>query len=178
MRAHRHDGGATASRDGEELEMNRVRPTPARTNWTTTSATFPGSFPSRAATPRSDGAPTFTSAVDGRWEPTTRRESAQRLTFLERARQRRIGRWMLSYLAVAWLVLQLLDVLGEIWGFPAVLSRVCSVLLGLGLYPAAVLSWFHGERGRQKVCRSEILLLAGFLLCASIGGWSLWGAGR
>jgi hypothetical protein len=39
--------------------------------------------------------------------------------------------------------------------------------LGLGLFPAAVIAWFHGERGRQQVSMTEVLLL-GLLVGSSV----------
>jgi len=82
-----------------------------------------------------------------------------RAGLLERLRRRMISRWLISYVAVAWVVLQLLDVLADIWGVPLPLQQTITLVLGLGLFPSLVVAWYHGERGRQKVCGAEIAIL-------------------
>jgi hypothetical protein len=83
---------------------------------------------------------------------------------------------MITYLAMAWLVLQLVQTLGEIWPLPISFQRGVSVVLGLLLFPAAVISWFHGERGRQKVCPLELTLLGAMFGMAVAAAWRLSGA--
>jgi hypothetical protein len=78
-----------------------------------------------------------------------------------------------AYLAAAWLLLQLTDVLSEIWTWPVILQRVVSVVLGMGLFPAIVIAWFHGEKGRQDVCTLELVILGALAACTSAVIWHL-----
>lgn len=84
---------------------------------------------------------------------------------------RTMGHWTLAYLAASWLILQLMDVLCEIWGWSLQVQRIVCMALALGLLPALVLAWFHGEQGRQQVTVCEALLV-GALLFGS--GWVIW----
>lgn len=77
-------------------------------------------------------------------------------------------RWLAAYLGGAWMVLQLVDPLREIWGWPIGLQRGITLALGLGLLPAAVVSWFHGEQGRQNVGLPEVLLVGGLILGSAV----------
>lgn len=61
-----------------------------------------------------------------------------------------MARWVVPYLALAWLVLQVVDVLGEIWGWPLPAQRAASLALGGGLLPVWILAWYQGERGRRR----------------------------
>ena len=83
-------------------------------------------------------------------------------------------RWTLTYLACAWLVLQLVDVLKDIWQWPLPVQRFVCSGLALGILPSLVVAWFHGERGRQDVSRLEVLLLAASLLVACTVLWLLF----
>jgi TolB-like protein len=83
-----------------------------------------------------------------------------------RLRQRKLFQWALAYLAGAWLLLQVLDLLAGRFGWPDALFRVAAVLLGVGFLAALVLAWYHGERGEQKVTAMEIGMLAGILVMA------------
>ena len=85
---------------------------------------------------------------------------------LERIKERKLVQWALAYLAAAWLVLQVLDLLGDAFGWPADVHQIAIVLLAVGFLAALVLAWYHGEKGQQRVSGLEALLLAGILLFA------------
>lgn len=85
----------------------------------------------------------------------------------ERLKERKIIQWSVAYLAGAWLVMQLVDVLGDRWGISDSVARVIDLTLILGLFITLVLAWYHGEQGRQRVSGVELLIIAG--LCG-IGG--------
>lgn len=82
---------------------------------------------------------------------------------IERLRRRKIVQWTLAYLSVAWLLLQVVDVVGEPFSWPVALVRGITVALGFGLVATVVLAWYHGEKGRQRITRSEVLLLGAIL---------------
>ncbi len=81
-------------------------------------------------------------------------------TILDRLKQRKLGQWVLAYLAGAWFVMQLVEVVGDRWGLPVVMQRGIDFALVFGLFVVAVLAWYHGEKGRQKVGGVELLILA------------------
>lgn len=90
-----------------------------------------------------------------------------------RLRDRRLVQWFIAYLAVAWLGLQLMQTLAEIWSFPVPLQRGISLALALGAFPALVVAWYHGELGRQRVSACEIALLTGLTAAAAFAIWLL-----
>lgn len=85
---------------------------------------------------------------------------------LERLKQRKLVQWALAYLAGAWLILQVLGELNDAYHWPPAVMRSVPVLLGIGLFAALVLAWYHGEQGRQRVSGPELLMLTGILVVA------------
>jgi len=60
--------------------------------------------------------------------------------------------------------------------WPLTLQKGVSLVLGMGLFPAIVIAWFHGEKGRQDVCALEVAILGTLIACAGIAVWYLSGA--
>jgi TolB-like protein/Tfp pilus assembly protein PilF len=89
-------------------------------------------------------------------------------SFLERLRERKLVQWSLAYLAAAWLVVQVLDIIGERFAWPDPLLQALIALLGFGFLFTLVFAWYHGEKGRQRVGGVELVLLAGVLLLAAV----------
>ncbi len=87
-------------------------------------------------------------------------------TLFELLKQRRILQWAVAYLAAAWLILQVAQVLGEIFAWPAVLLRGLAVVLGFGVPVVLVLANYHGQRGRQRKRSGELALLVVILVVA------------
>jgi len=85
---------------------------------------------------------------------------------LERLRKRKLVQWAIAYLAAAWLLLQLLDILADTYSWAATLPRLALPLLAIGFLAALVVAWYHGEKGTQRVGGMEILMLAGILVIA------------
>ncbi|MBX6363898.1 MAG: tetratricopeptide repeat protein [Gemmatimonadetes bacterium] len=81
-------------------------------------------------------------------------------TFFRKFRKRHIAEWGIGYLAVAGGTMQVLDILGNRFGWPDEWVRALFALLGVGFLVVLVLAWFHGERGRQQVTGLEVALLA------------------
>ena len=92
---------------------------------------------------------------------------------LARLRGRVVVRWVLAYLAGCWMVLQLGDVLADVWAVPLALQKAVSLGLGLGIFPTLVIAWYHGERGRQRVCCAEIGLVGFTVLLAAATVWRI-----
>jgi len=91
--------------------------------------------------------------------------------FIERLKQRKLVQWSLAYVAAAFALIQVLDIVAQRFGWPEQTIRVVIVVLGVGFFVAIVLAWYHGERGRQQTSGVELLLLA---LVLAIGGAVVW----
>jgi len=86
-----------------------------------------------------------------------------------RLRQRRLVEWAIAYAAGAWLVMQVVEVLGGRWAWPTALQRATDIVLLVGFFAALVVGWYHGERGRQRVSGAELLILAMLFFIGGIG---------
>jgi TolB-like protein len=86
---------------------------------------------------------------------------------LNRLKDRKLVEWTLAYLAGAWLVMQLVEVLSDRWPLPLGLQRGTDLVLLVGLFITITLAWYHGEKGRQRVTGPELLIVATLLF---IGG--------
>ena len=88
------------------------------------------------------------------------------LSVVRQLKQRKIVQWSLAYLAAAWVVLQVLDVLKDqfLWGL--VFQRSITAMLVVGFLAMLVFAWYHGEKGRQKSSGMELLMLATLLVLA------------
>jgi hypothetical protein len=95
------------------------------------------------------------------------------VTTFDRLRRTKTAEWMIAYVAMCSLVVQLVDVLCEVWNWPVVLQRVLSLVLGLGALPALVVTWYHGERGRQDVCATEMVLITVLVGITALTVWAV-----
>ena len=92
-----------------------------------------------------------------------------------RLRRRKVAQWSVAYAAGAWGLLQGLQFLAEVFGWQTGIVRVATLAFAVGLPIAMVLAWYHGERGAQRVTRSEFTVLAVLLL---LGGGIVWWFGE
>jgi len=88
-----------------------------------------------------------------------------------RLSRRKVVQWGLAYLAGAWGLLQVLEFLSETYDWPPQLRMVAVPALLLGLPVALVLAWYHGDRGHQRVTRTEFAILT---LLIVLGGGAVW----
>ncbi|MBS0456619.1 MAG: tetratricopeptide repeat protein [Proteobacteria bacterium] len=95
--------------------------------------------------------------------------------FLQRLKEPKLVQWALAYVAAAFALIQVLDVVAQRFGWPDALEKLLIVALGVGFFVALVLAWYHGEKGEQKVTRRELLALAVVL---AAGGGVLWHFGH
>ncbi|HUF50682.1 MAG TPA: tetratricopeptide repeat protein [Longimicrobiales bacterium] len=100
------------------------------------------------------------SAIGGRWR---------------RVRDRKVAQWALAYAAGAWLLLQISDIVGGHFGWPALVGQALTVALAGGLALVLVVAWYHGEKERQRVSAVELLMLTGIFI---IAGTALAAVGR
>lgn len=90
------------------------------------------------------------------------------LGLFARIRRRKVVQWALAYVAAAWAILQIVDVLADPWNLPPWTIKGLHVLLAVGFLLALVLAWYHGEKGRQRVSGPELVLIAGLLVVAGL----------
>ena len=91
--------------------------------------------------------------------------------FFRRLRERKLVQWALAYVAAAFALIQVLDVIGQQFGWPDAARRGITLALGVGFLVLLVLAWYHGERGAQRVSGTELLIVALLLV---LGGGLLW----
>ncbi len=89
------------------------------------------------------------------------------MNFLQDFKERKLVQWGVAYLATAWLLTQLVDVLGTRWGVSTAAARVIDMVLVIGFFVALVIAWYHGEKGEQRIRGTEVLLIG---LIVGIGG--------
>lgn len=86
-------------------------------------------------------------------------------------RRRKVVQWILAYGAGAWGFLQVLEYVSETYGWPPQLRKAAILALLVGLPIVAVIAWFHGDRGNQRIPRSEVVILA---LLGVLGAAVFW----
>jgi TolB-like protein len=91
--------------------------------------------------------------------------------FFERLRRRKIVQWALAYVAGAFALIQVLDIVAQRFDWPAMAIRFTIIVLVIGLFVVQVIAWYHGDRGAQRVTGTELLILS---LLLTIGGALAW----
>lgn len=100
-------------------------------------------------------------------------------TFFQRVRRRKLVQWTAAYVTAAAALFGTLDTVGQVFEWPDGLMRAVFFVLMGGLFSTAVLAWYHGEKGRQRVGPGEALLLCGTVLFGVSGaGYSLFAGHR
>jgi serine/threonine-protein kinase len=94
--------------------------------------------------------------------------------FIQRLRRRKLVQWSLAYVAAAFALIQILDIVAQRFGWPDQVIRITIIALSIGFFVVIVLAWYHGERGAQRVSGTELLILA---LLLAVGGGFLWRVG-
>ena len=82
------------------------------------------------------------------------------MSFFDNLKQRKIFQWAVAYLAGAWVLVQLIDVLGARWGVSDSAARVIDIVLIVGFFVTLVVAWYHGDQGKQRVSGPELLIIA------------------
>ena len=91
--------------------------------------------------------------------------------FFQRLKQRKLVQWAIAYVAAAFALLQGIDIVAQQFGWPDGVRRGITLALIVGFFVTLVLAWYHGERGRQNVTGSELLIIG---LVLALGGGLLW----
>src|SRR5450755_1063341 len=89
----------------------------------------------------------------------------------ERIKAHKVVQWTLAYLALAYTSLHGAEMLGSTLGWSHGLLRLFTLVLVLGVPIAAILAWYHGARGQQRVSGTELMIIA---ILLALGGAFLW----
>jgi len=88
-----------------------------------------------------------------------------------RLRQRKLVQWGIAYVAGAWGMLQGLGYVSGLYDWPRQFQQIALLLLVLGFPIALTLAWYHGDRGEQRIGRTELAILTLLFL---LGGGLFW----
>jgi serine/threonine-protein kinase len=94
--------------------------------------------------------------------------------FLARLKEHKLVQWTLGYLAVSFALLPVLDIVAARFGWSQTAVRSLIIALGTGFFMMLVIAWYHGERGVQRMTRTEHAILATLLV---LGGLVMWRIG-
>ncbi|HEX4481539.1 MAG TPA: tetratricopeptide repeat protein [Rudaea sp.] len=94
-------------------------------------------------------------------------------SFFERLQQRKIVQWALAYIAAAFALIQVGDIVGQRFGWPEQAMRMFIVVAAVGFFVTLIVAWYHGERGAQHVAGTELLILALVLAIGGVVAWKL-----
>ena len=99
------------------------------------------------------------------------RRDADMSGFFDRLKQRKLVQWALAYVAAAFALIQVLDIVAQRFRWPEATVPIVILILGVGFFVALVLAWYHGERGAQRVSTMEVAILGVLLLCGGALAW-------
>ena len=85
--------------------------------------------------------------------------------------RRKVVQWGLAYSATAWTLLQGLEYASETFHWAEPVRQLTTLIAVMGLPVVVVVAWYHGDRGNQRVKRTEVFILAALFL---VGGILLW----
>jgi TolB-like protein len=88
-----------------------------------------------------------------------------------RLRRRKVVQWGIAYAAGAWGFLQGLGYVNDLFDWPRLLPKFVALALLVGLPITVVVAWYHGDRGEQRVSRTELAILTLLFL---LGGGLFW----
>lgn len=86
--------------------------------------------------------------------------------FLQSVKDKALIQWALVYLAGAWAILQVTGFSADRLSWSPMILQGMGLLAFVGLLVTLVVAWYHGEKGRQRVRRTEVLLISALLVIA------------
>ena len=86
-------------------------------------------------------------------------------------RRRKVVQWSIAYAAGAWGLLQGVGFAADAFHWPDAIKQVALLVLLLGLPIVLVVAWYHGDRGQQRIGRTELAILTLLLV---MGGGLFW----
>ena len=95
--------------------------------------------------------------------------SESRSGWIAQLMERHVVRTAILYIGAAWIVAQVGDFWIQNYGLERRYLDVVLFLLTVGLPAAIILSWYHGQKGAQKVQRGEAAMLGLLAIVAVVG---------
>lgn len=92
---------------------------------------------------------------------------------LEQLSKKHLVRTSIVYIGGAWLLLEATGFFVDNYALSRNFIDVVVLLVVLGFPAALIISWFHGEKGRQEVARSEAALLLSLAVLAAVGTYRI-----
>lgn len=90
-------------------------------------------------------------------------------SFLKAARERHLFRYAVFYAGAAWAIAQVIEFFLDNYGWSQRVLDIALFLLAVGFLVTCVLAWYHGEKGLQRVQRSEAGVLAVLGVLGAVG---------
>lgn len=91
-------------------------------------------------------------------------------------RHRKVVQWGLAYGAGAWGLAQALAHLVATFHWPESIQQIGTLVLIGGVPVTLVLAWYHGDKGKQNISGTELVMLA--VVLAAVGGGVWWYGSR
>lgn len=88
-------------------------------------------------------------------------------------KEKHLFRTAVVYVGGAWLALEATGFFVDTYGLSRHIIDVVVLLIVIGFPAAMVISWFHGEKGRQDVARGEAALLLVLAVLAAVGTYRI-----
>jgi TolB-like protein len=98
-------------------------------------------------------------------------DSATKPSLLQRIAHRKLVHWLAAYGAAAYTLLHGVEMIVGGFGWPHMVVTITTAVVLLGAPVAALIAWFHGERGLQRVSGMELAI---FTLMGIVAGSVLW----
>ncbi len=76
-----------------------------------------------------------------------------------RLRHRKVVQWGIACAAGAWGLPQGVQFFAEAFEWPTRVLKLSTLAFVLGLPAVLVLAWYHGDRGEQRLSRTELVIL-------------------
>ncbi|MGW8282093.1 MAG: tetratricopeptide repeat protein [Gemmatimonadota bacterium] len=97
---------------------------------------------------------------------------------LHKLAERRLVQTTAVYAGGAWLLLEATDFFVDNYALSPRMLDIAVLLIVLGFPAALIIAWYHGEKGRQQVARTEASLLVTLAVLAAIGTYRTSVAGE
>lgn len=95
------------------------------------------------------------------------------MSLFDRLREKHLFRTAFIYLGGAWASMEAIGFFVDNYGWSRTVLDVAVLLIVLGFPAALIIAWYHGEKGRQQVQKTEASLLLTLAVLAAIGTFRL-----
>ena len=93
--------------------------------------------------------------------------------FLHKLAEKRLVQTAAVYVGGAWLLLEATDFFVDNYALSPRMLDIAVLLIVLGFPATLIIAWYHGEKGRQSVQKTEASLLLTLAVLAAIGTYRI-----